>query len=98
MPKAKGTCMKGDQPLTLVVAPGTEWNSTAIQFVAKQRMAAAGALDANLVRAAGFEGDFEEGGRGRGIGGRGSGSGSRVRSIGSLNDAIVKNRIAAIWI
>src|SRR5437868_4409805 len=60
MAKLQAASVQGDQPLPLVGAPGSEGPSAAVHFVTQQRMAAAGALDADLMGATGFELDFEQ--------------------------------------
>ena len=69
--------MQRDQPLALVVAPRAESLAAAVELVAQERMSAAGALHANLVRAARFERDFQQ----------------RLARSSRCNDPVVQNRM-----
>src|SRR5262245_49009171 len=60
MPELQAAGMQADEPHPLIVARGTERPLTAIKLVAQEDVATGSTLDAYLVRAAGFEGNFEE--------------------------------------
>src|SRR5688500_13599088 len=84
MPERQAAGVQGDEPLALVLAPRTESHSAAVEIIAEKRMTAAGALHANLMRAAGFERDFQER--------------RRLWLAGERERLVMENRPAASWV
>src|SRR5688572_8214262 len=60
VPKPKRAGVEGDEPLALVGAGWAERDTTAVELVTEQRKASRSALHADLVRAAGFQRDFQQ--------------------------------------